>query len=158
MSDKPHVLIIGAGMTGLLLAQKLKSHDIPFSIYERDPSADYRGAGWGLAIHWAVDVFLALLPQHLRDQVQQTNVDPDAHARGEIGRFPFFDLVTGETRFENVSEKRIRLSRKRIRSLMFSDLDIQVRFHCSSDKPPLLSIYDIEVEQDCDRDHSRQRQ
>jgi NADPH-dependent 2,4-dienoyl-CoA reductase/sulfur reductase-like enzyme len=118
MSDKPHVLIVGAGMTGLLLAQKLKSHDISFSIFERDPSADFRGAGWGLAIHWAVDIFLELLPPHLRDQIPQANVDPEALARGERGRFPFFDLVTGERRFENISEKRIRLS---------SDLDVQVR-------------------------------
>ena len=101
MSDRPHVLIVGAGMTGLLLAQKLKSHGISFSIYERDPSADCRGGGWGLAIHWALDVLLALLPEHLREQIPQTNVDPDALAEGRVGRFPFFNLVTGETRFEN---------------------------------------------------------
>jgi 2-polyprenyl-6-methoxyphenol hydroxylase-like FAD-dependent oxidoreductase len=127
MSGKPHVLIVGAGMTGLLLAQKLKSHDISFSIYERDPSADCRGGGWGLAIHWALDVLLALLPQHLRDQIPQTNVDPDSLAKGVVGRFPFFDLVTGETRFENVSEKRVRLQRQRLRNLLLSGLDVQVR-------------------------------
>ena len=127
MSDKPHVLIVGAGMTGLLLAQKLKSHGISFSIYERDPSADCRGGGWGLAIHWALDVLLALLPEHLREQIPQTNVDPDALAEGKIGRFPFFNLVTGETRFENVSEKRVRLQRQRLRNLMLEGLDVQVR-------------------------------
>lgn len=133
MSNKPHVLIVGAGMTGLLLAQKLKSHGISFSIYERDPSADCRGGGWGLAIHWALDVLLELLPEHLREQIPQTNVDPDALVEGKIGRFPFFNLVTGDTMFENVNEKRVRLQRQRLRNLMLSDLDVQVRlfFKCS---------------------------
>jgi hypothetical protein len=63
----------------------------------------------------------------LREQIPQTNVDPDALAEGKIGRFPFFNLVTGETRFENVSEKRVRLQRQRLRNLMLSDLDVQVR-------------------------------
>ena len=159
MSEKPHVLIVGAGMTGLLLAQKLKSHGISFSIYERDPSADCRGGGWGLAIHWALDVLLGLLPEHLREQIPQTNVDPDALAEGKIGRFPFFNLVTGETRFENVNEKRVRLQRQRLRNLMLSDLDVQVRlFFARSCKLLLLSICPVEVEQDCPRYHPRPRQ
>jgi NADPH-dependent 2,4-dienoyl-CoA reductase/sulfur reductase-like enzyme len=127
MPSTPHVLIVGAGMTGLLLAQNLKSHNISFSIYERDPNAEFRGAGWGLAIHWAVDTFLSLLPEHLREQIPEATVDPEALARGERGRFPFFDLVTGERRFENVSEKRIRVSRKRVRGLMLGGLDVEVR-------------------------------
>ena len=155
MSDKPHVLIVGAGMTGLLLAQKLKGHGVSFSIYERDPSANCRGGGWGLAIHWALDVFLAILPQNLRDQIPQTNVDPDSLAKGVIGRFPFYDLVTGETRFENVSEKRVRLQRQRLRNLMLSDLDVQVRLLINSHGLSLLSIRPVKVEQDCTRCHSR---
>jgi len=66
-------------------------------------------------------------PEHLRAQIPQTNVDPDALAEGKIGRFPFFNLVTGETRFENVSEKRVRLQRQRLRNLMLEGLDVQVR-------------------------------
>ena len=149
MSGKPHVLIVGAGMTGLLLAQKLKSHDVSFAIYERDPSADCRGGGWGLAIHWALDVLLALLPQHLRDQIPQTNVDPDSLAKGVVGRFPFFDLVTGETRFENVSEKRVRLQRQRLRNLLLSGLNVQVRsFVKCSHENLSLSVHRVKVEPD----------
>lgn len=158
MSNKPHVLIVGAGMTGLLLAQKLKSHGISFSIYERDPSADCRGGGWGLAIHWALDVLLELLPEHLREQIPQTNVDPDALVEGKIGRFPFFNLVTGDTMFENVNEKRVRLQRQRLRNLMLSDLDVQVRLCFKrSIWSRLLSMYFVKVEQDCPQYHPRPR-
>lgn len=113
-------------MTGLLLAQKLKSHGISFTIFERDLSADFRGAGWGLAIHWALDIFLGLLPQDLRDQIPGANVDPVANDSGKTGRFPFFDLVTGKRRFENVSENRIRLNRKRLRKILLSGLNVEV--------------------------------
>jgi hypothetical protein len=158
MSSKPHVLIVGAGMTGLLLAQNLKSHNISFSIYERDPNAQFRGAGWGLAIHWAVDTFLSLLPQHLRDQIPEATVDPEALARGERGKFPFFDLVTGERRFENVSEKRIRVSRMRVRRLMLEGLDVQVRVaHSTVIRYCLLRSYCSEVEQNRPRNQSRPR-
>lgn len=132
MSDKSHVLIVGAGMTGLLLAQKLKSHGISFTIFERDLSAEHRGAGWGLLIHWALDVFLGLLPQNLREQIPSANVDPEAHSQGKIGRFPFFDVVSGKKRFENVSDKRIRLNRKRLRKILLSGLDVQVRIYLNS--------------------------
>lgn len=54
-----HILIIGAGITGLALAQALRKRNqenpsrkpITFSIYERDAYALARGAGWGLTLH-----------------------------------------------------------------------------------------------------------
>jgi 2-polyprenyl-6-methoxyphenol hydroxylase-like FAD-dependent oxidoreductase len=129
MEKEPHVLIIGAGITGLLLAQALKSQHIAFSIYERDPNADHRGPGWGLAIHWAKDTLLSLLPESLQDRLLETNVDPEAAMKGDCGRFPLFDLATGERLFENLSESRIRVSRERLRALLMTDLEIKVSKH-----------------------------
>jgi len=45
-----HIVIIGAGLAGLGLAQGLKRHGINFSIYERDPSVDYRAQGYRIKI------------------------------------------------------------------------------------------------------------
>ena len=121
-----HVLIVGAGITGLLLAQALKKHNVPFTVFERDPYADYRGPGWGLALHGALGTFLSLLPDELVGRRPETYVDPVAAARGEKGRFPFFDLSTGERRWENVSPSRVRMSREKLRRLLMHGIEVQV--------------------------------
>lgn len=127
-----HVLIIGAGITGLLLAQSLrKRHSASltapkFSLFERDPTATFRGAGWGLTIHWALDDFVSLLPQYLVDRLPDTFVDPDAVRRGETGNFLLYDLQTGEEKYRVPPNKRIRVSRERLRTLLMDGLDIQV--------------------------------
>jgi len=46
---KPHILIIGAGLGGLTLAQALRKQGISFEIFER--SADDRFQGWAIGIH-----------------------------------------------------------------------------------------------------------
>lgn len=50
-ADRPRIIIIDADITGLILAQALKRNDIPFAVFERDPSISARGRGWGLTIH-----------------------------------------------------------------------------------------------------------
>lgn len=49
MSAKP-VLIAGAGLSSLLLAQPLRRASIPFVIYERDASFAHRGQGYRLRL------------------------------------------------------------------------------------------------------------
>jgi flavin-dependent dehydrogenase len=127
MESQSHVLIIGAGITGLLLAQTLKSRKISFTIYERDPNAHYRGPGWGLAIDWAKSTLLDLLPKTLQDRLLEANVDPEAASKGDCERFPLFNLANGERLFENLSDNRIRVSRERLRALLMSELHIEVR-------------------------------
>ena len=110
----------------VILAQALKQHDIPFTVFERDPSVSARGRGWGLTIHWSLDDFVSLLPQHLLDRLPETYVNPSATERGENGNFIFFDLRSGEARWKTPPSKRIRVSRERLRALLLEGLDVQV--------------------------------
>src|SRR6476659_8820508 len=48
MSSAKPVLISGAGLGGLLLAQSLRSHGIPFRLYERDADGSSRQQGYRL--------------------------------------------------------------------------------------------------------------
>ncbi|KAL8687312.1 MAG: hypothetical protein Q9218_006479 [Villophora microphyllina] len=121
----PHILIIGAGITGLVLAQALKKHGIAFTVFERDADVAARGRGWGLTIHWSLDTFISLLPQHIVDKLPQVYVDPEASKNGDNGNFLFFDLQSGEPRWKVPPNKRIRVSRERLRALLLEGLDVQ---------------------------------
>lgn len=88
------------GITGLLLTQALKQHGAAFTVYERDPNADFRGAGWGLALHRALETFMSLIPEHLRRRFPESYVDLVLSAQGENGRFTFYDLASGAERYE----------------------------------------------------------
>src|SRR5713226_745417 len=61
-----HVLIIGGGVGGLCLAQGLKKSGVSATVFERDPSAQFRRQGY--RIHINSDGSHALhecLPEHL---------------------------------------------------------------------------------------------
>ena len=120
------VLIIGAGITGLVLGQALKKHGIAFSIFERDPSISARQGGWGLTIHWALETLISLLPQHVVQRLPEAYVDPEASEKGVNGNFLFFDLRSGEAKWKVPPNKRIRVSRQRLRAVLLDGLDVQV--------------------------------
>ena len=46
-----HILIVGAGIGGLTLAQSLRKQGISFEIFERDVDENARFQGWAIALH-----------------------------------------------------------------------------------------------------------
>ena len=62
MAETSPVLIVGAGISGLLLAQHLRKQNIAFRIFERDGDLKTRGVGWGLTLHWSLPALRSLLP------------------------------------------------------------------------------------------------
>ncbi|KAG7007302.1 FAD-dependent monooxygenase [Physcia stellaris] len=119
---EPHILIIGAGITGLTLAQALKTQNIPFTVFERDADPFSRGRGWGLTIHWALDTFLSLLPQQVIARLPECYVDPVAVEEGENGKFLLFDLNTGEPKWQVPAARRMRWSHS-LQSITYPDPD-----------------------------------
>ncbi|KAF8605091.1 FAD dependent oxidoreductase [Ceratobasidium sp. AG-I] len=124
----PHIAIIGAGPGGLTLARILQRNSIPTSVYERDPSPDYRPQGGTLDLHlhsgqqairqaglW--DEFL----KHARYDAQELKIltktgevvfhrekNPDAsdnseHSRPEIDRTALRDMLLEAFGVDNVA-------------------------------------------------------
>lgn len=82
------VLIVGAGVSGLALAQSLKQHRIPFKLFERDGAADTRAQGYRIRIS-ELAALKECLPPDVYDEFEATcgkNEKP-------VGRF---DAFTGE--------------------------------------------------------------
>ena len=59
-SKLPHVVIIGAGIGGLFLAQFLRKQGVSFDVFERDASASARGQGFALGLH----MYATIIPCH----------------------------------------------------------------------------------------------
>ena len=125
MSESP-VLIVGAGISGLVLAQYLKRQGIPFQIFECDSAVNARSGGWGLTLHWSLPALRELLPEDIVQRFPETFVNKDAAARQDAGKFQFFDLKSGKALFSVPAEERIRVNRGRLRELLTSGLDVQV--------------------------------
>lgn len=130
MSQNP-IIIVGAGVSGLLLAQYLrKTGRVPFQIFERDNDLATRGLGWGLTIHWSLPALRSLLPDDLVRRLPEAYVDRAAVEQGKASSFPFVDLSTGELKAATPSVSvyaRIRVSRDKFRRLLATGIDIQVR-------------------------------
>jgi len=119
------VIIIGAGLVGPILAQALSARSIPYLIYEQDPHASHRGVGWGLTIHWALEIFKYLVPASIIQGLPDAFVDPEAVRSGEKGNFLFYDLRKGVALWKVPPSERLRLRRQSFRQLLLQNIDVQ---------------------------------
>ena len=139
MKNQIHVLIIGAGLTGLLLAQGLRklnaaleSRGQParytFSIFERDESAFYRGGGFSLTIHWALQQLYDILPEELSARIFDCVGNPAAIENGHMGSFIYLNLRTGHPAFRTSLPpgwKGARMSRIKFLQLLMTGVNVQ---------------------------------
>ncbi|KXL49230.1 MAG: hypothetical protein FE78DRAFT_28427 [Acidomyces sp. 'richmondensis'] len=123
--DESPILIIGAGITGLVLAHALKARSIPFKLYERDSGPSDRRTGWALYLHWCLGTLRDLIPLELFDKLLSISVDPDATKRRENGTFPFFNLRTGDRTGQIPSAERLRVSREKLRTMLMDGIVIE---------------------------------
>ncbi|KAL3485027.1 hypothetical protein BJX62DRAFT_229825 [Aspergillus germanicus] len=116
------VLIVGAGITGLMLAHALKQKSIPFTIYERDPTPTSRHQGWALTLHWALQYLPLLLPPEVLSAIEAAQVDPVV-AANDNGNFLFINNATGEVKWRIPPNRRWRVNRERLRRVLLKGVE-----------------------------------
>ncbi|POS81103.1 hypothetical protein DHEL01_v200519 [Diaporthe helianthi] len=127
MAEKP-VLIVGAGIVGLSLANGLRKKNIPFQIFERDDNIATRDQGWAITIHWALGFLKSLLSEKAFALIEDTQVDPEV-GRNDTGNFIFLDLETLKTKFRIPPNNRRRVNRDKIRKLLLKEVSDKVHWN-----------------------------
>ena len=128
-SDKnANVIIIGAGLAGLALANVLKHQGVPYKIFERDGSPEDRTQGWSLSMHFCLLTLKTLIdPAKYATLGDKSAVDPENPRRGD------FCLVNGNTGESLVTVGAgdhddldiFRVNRKRFRSWLMEGINIE---------------------------------
>ncbi|KAI2470278.1 FAD/NAD(P)-binding domain-containing protein [Annulohypoxylon bovei var. microspora] len=119
------VLIIGAGITGLAIANGLHQKGIPYIVFDRDSSLSPRnGRDWGIACHWGAPLLGSLVGEAKWSRVNSVLVDPNLPIQ-ELEHFPLYNGKTGELIMRSPIPNLHRILRSRARALMAEDLDIR---------------------------------
>ncbi|TVY13508.1 putative FAD-dependent monooxygenase [Lachnellula arida] len=125
-SSKPglHVLIAGAGVVGLTIAQGCKRNGIPFTIFEKDEHRTSRPQGWAVTLHWSLNSLRRTIGPELSETISETSIDPSLQK--DKGNFLFLNAETGDVRYKiPPSKERVRLNRLRLLNHLSTGLDIQ---------------------------------
>ncbi|KAK4185213.1 FAD-dependent urate hydroxylase [Podospora australis] len=118
----PHVLMIGAGMGGLTLAQALRKQNIPFQIFERDDGPLARGPGYALGLYDLEALFDNSLPDDLPPFSSTCHLLPLDLPSQVIFYFPTGNMAMVE---DTPVTPCIRANRFKLRSLLSTGVDIQ---------------------------------
>ncbi|KAH7400149.1 hypothetical protein BKA64DRAFT_475624 [Cadophora sp. MPI-SDFR-AT-0126] len=123
MSEPLHVLIIGAGITGLLIAQGLKSAGIKYSIFDEELSPEVRKREWTLNLHSASSDLKKLLTPDLYSRLREAYTDPN-HKWKELEYTPWYNSQTGEVIHRVPRTDTINISRRRMRKLCGEGIEV----------------------------------
>lgn len=74
------MLIVGAGLVGLVVAQGLKRRGVKTTVFERQPDAQGRTTGWAVTYHWALHALEKMLPSDLYAELPKVCAVPFVHA------------------------------------------------------------------------------
>ncbi|KAH6717106.1 hypothetical protein BKA61DRAFT_718859 [Leptodontidium sp. MPI-SDFR-AT-0119] len=130
--DNVRVLIVGAGVTGLLIAQGLKQAGINFSIFESEPSAaHYRPREWSMGIHWSLPQLEALLPPDLRVRLKEAQNDPFLDAPDQ-DNMKIYNGLDGTILKALPIPRTIRVSRRKMRAFCCQGIDVKYGYELAN--------------------------
>lgn len=92
LSQQLPIIIAGAGIVGLALAQALQKEGIPFQVYERDQHFHERSAGWGISVYWALPALENCLPSGLSEELYSVQVDPQQRLKSTYASLPIISI------------------------------------------------------------------
>ncbi|KAM5347984.1 hypothetical protein ACJ41O_007808 [Fusarium nematophilum] len=118
-----HVIIIGAGITGLIVAQGLKRLGICYSIFEKEVCLNYRSNEWTMAIHWSLDRLEKMLPPEVFSQLPLISCNPAVPIEAG-GLYPIIQAETGHLLTGVPYDKGLRVSRSRMRALCSEGIEV----------------------------------
>ncbi|EDN08957.1 conserved hypothetical protein [Histoplasma mississippiense (nom. inval.)] len=118
------VLIIGAGPTGLALAQGLKQANISCIVVERDGRLDARSRDWNMGMHWGETALKSLVTGEIWSRLQSVQVDPN-QPTAESDDLKFVNGESGELITAIHAQKFYRLRRSKLRAFLAEKLDIR---------------------------------
>jgi 2-polyprenyl-6-methoxyphenol hydroxylase-like FAD-dependent oxidoreductase len=124
-TDTTPVLIIGAGITGLALAQACRRESVPYRIFEKDESAIASGNTWAAPLNWTAGVLSSLLPDDIATQIPGTYVNKSAVEAGQRPQFKCFDLGTAQAKSQKPSTERVFVNGSRLARLLSTNLNIE---------------------------------
>ncbi|KAK3984089.1 FAD-dependent urate hydroxylase [Cladorrhinum sp. PSN332] len=119
----PKVLIVGAGIGGLTLAQLLRKQEIPFEIYERDTSPTSRGVGYAIGLYDLEATFAGgLLPTDLPPLETTCHLVPLPLPSQLMLYFPDGKIATVQDTPETPC---LRVNRAKLRQLLSANVAIK---------------------------------
>lgn len=119
-----HVLVIGAGSVGLLIAQRLKMLGIKCTVFEREHYLNERPRDWSFGIYWAQSSLTECLPNSLISRLTTAQVDPLRTSTPD----DYMRLMNGQTAGELLrvpTPNMYRLKRSKFRALLNEGIDVQ---------------------------------
>ena len=128
MSTRLPVIIVGAGVSGLTLAQACQKKNIPFRIFERDGPASlsqHPSEEGGLTECWPLNILKDALPDELFKRLSECHANLGSVSFGEEERYDTFNLNTAESQRRAYMSERIRLSQQKFRKLLLTGIEVQ---------------------------------
>ncbi|EFX02647.1 FAD-binding domain containing protein [Grosmannia clavigera kw1407] len=119
------MVIVGAGLTGLLAAQGLKKRGFDVAVYEQEPHEGARPRDWTIVLHWALPAMEALLPADVRAALPQAICNRHLVFDTEAESFLCYSGLTGERLFASNMPGSRRVSRQRLRHVLATSIDVQ---------------------------------
>ncbi|KAK6368209.1 hypothetical protein LTS17_009950 [Exophiala oligosperma] len=119
------VIVVGAGASGLLIAQGLKLNGIKATVYERESATTYltRPREWGMSLHFGQNSLSKCIPPNLMSRMNEALCDPyDTERRTS---WPLYNGQTGEKFFDMPGHNPIRVSHRKLRALLSEGIDIR---------------------------------
>ncbi|KZP13838.1 FAD/NAD(P)-binding domain-containing protein [Athelia psychrophila] len=131
---RPKIIIVGAGLGGLTLAQSLRGHGIEYEIYERDEGQYTRNQGWSLSLHWIIPLLRKIMP---KEGPALETVSISTEPAG-VGMYDAYTKKAFSMGTEWAGRTLIRANRARLRDFLATAIDIKwnkrfVRYEIGSD-------------------------